>query len=352
MSELLEKSETATSGISRRRTARSGWGLALGILSLIACMLPDLGLVLAIMGIVLSAGALRRRQYAGLATVAAVICSLAIALNSVIFIQRLLISNQLSQLKSEAGQGILSTPNNTPFGLQKSELPLSAVTVYGGWTEADALFDDESHWFGSAGAYSEKNGKHYFFTNAHVLGLEELFSADGDGRPEIKDYMLTIQFPSGITLPVLEFGIQKDGIDIAFLVVDATKVKRGKDYVFLPFDDKQAIEQGDEVVAVGSPQDLSGTQTFGRISAFRAEQVEGGSYRYIQTDAAINHGNSGGPLLLRRNDRYICIGINTGGIDGADNLGFAIEAAGVLKSDRFYWSDATVDALRKWIERL
>ena len=336
-----------------RRRGMPGWGLALGIASLIACALPQLGLVLAIMGLVLSAQALRRR-YAGFAIAASVMCSLGIVVNTIVCIQALLVHVNPLSLAETSSEGIVSTLKDSSFGLRKSELTLSAATVYGHWVEEDLLSDDSAAWSGSAGVYSERDGRLYLVTNRHCLGLEGLISSDDatDRHPDIKEYGMTVVFPSGVELPVLGFGILKDDIDIAFLAVDASKVRMGKDYVMLPFDRTATFEEGDEVVAVGSPDGVwTGTQTFGRISALRSRQAENQSYRIIQTDAAINHGNSGGPLFLRRDDRYVCIGINTYRVDGADNLGFAIDASVILNSDCFYWSDATAEALRKWIDQ-
>ena len=328
-----------------------GWGLALGIASLIACALPQLGLVLSIMGLVLSAQALRRR-YAGFAITASVMCGLGIVVNTIVYIQALSIHLNPLESTNTSSPGIDATKKDQGFGLRKSELALSAATIYGDWIEEDMFDDDSIAWSGSAGVYSESDGLLYLVTNAHCLGLEELLAADDatDGRPEIKEYGMTVVFASGVELPVLSFGLLDDDIDIAFLTVDASKVRNGKDYVMLPFDKTATFVEGDEVVVVGSPRDLAGTQTFGRISALRNQQTAKQSYRIIQTDAAINPGNSGGPLFLRREDRYVCIGINTSKIVGADNLGFAIDASVIFNSNSIFWSSATAEALREWLE--
>jgi S1-C subfamily serine protease len=74
-------------------------------------------------------------------------------------------------------------------------------------------------------------------------------------------------------------------------------------------------ERGDQVMAYGSPEGLEDTATVGIVSALR-----GG---YIQTDAPINHGNSGGPLV---NTRGQVLGITSLGIGGGGSgLGFAID---------------------------
>jgi putative serine protease PepD len=92
------------------------------------------------------------------------------------------------------------------------------------------------------------------------------------------------------------------------------------------------LQVGQQVVAIGSPQGLSGTVTTGIVSAFdRTVQVQGedGSavvYNGMQTDAPINQGNSGGPLV---NLQGQVVGINSaiataGDSSGSIGLGFAI----------------------------
>jgi S1-C subfamily serine protease len=312
----------------------------LGLVGLCAWQLPGLGLPVTIVGLVFSANALRRPQKS-LAIAATVICGLGLALSAIAAIGEFLANNNGRLLPNPPAVGII--------GLQKNELPLSSATIYGHWVEEDVVFDDSNAWLGSAGVIGERDGQLILVTNAHCLGINELFVADGNGHPEIKEYSLTVKFPSGVKLPVKRFGLQADGVDVAMLVVDTAGVRNGKDYVVLPFDDSAMIEQGAEVVAIGSPSGLRGTQTFGHISAIRDAQMGTQKYRWIQTDAAINQGNSGGPLFLRRQDRYVCIGINTWGVKDANSLGFAIEAS-ILSSDRFRWCEATAEALRQLVK--
>jgi putative serine protease PepD len=84
---------------------------------------------------------------------------------------------------------------------------------------------------------------------------------------------------------------------------------------------------GDAVVAMGSPFGLEGTVTSGIVSALHRQMTAPNSFTIadtIQTDAAINHGNSGGPLL---DDRGRVIGVNAqieSESGGSDGVGFAI----------------------------
>ncbi len=95
---------------------------------------------------------------------------------------------------------------------------------------------------------------------------------------------------------------------------------------FAPFGDSNAIEPGQVAIAIGSPLgDFRGTVTVGVISALN--RVVGQQRGLIQTDAAINNGNSGGPLI---NTQGQVIGINTlvvrssGSGNVAEGLGFSI----------------------------
>jgi S1-C subfamily serine protease len=99
----------------------------------------------------------------------------------------------------------------------------------------------------------------------------------------------------------------------------------------LPLGDSDRTEVGDAVVAIGNPLGLDRTVTAGIVSALQREITAPNGYaidKVIQTDAAINHGNSGGPLLNKKGQ---VIGVNsqiaTGGTDpeaGNIGIGFAV----------------------------
>jgi len=110
-------------------------------------------------------------------------------------------------------------------------------------------------------------------------------------------------------------------LDLAVLKIDA-----GRQLTPLRIGNSDAIEVGDWAVAIGSPFGLDQTMTAGIISAKgrdlgeRDHQLQ----RFLQTDAAINRGNSGGPLL---NINGEVIGINTMIVSGSGNfegIGFAL----------------------------
>jgi len=101
-----------------------------------------------------------------------------------------------------------------------------------------------------------------------------------------------------------------DVTDVALLKVE------GKDFHVLPFGDSDALKVGEWVLAVGNPFNLTSTVTAGIVSAKGRGDISDGYARgaqnkiqsYIQTDAAVNPGNSGGALV---NTKGELIGINT-----------------------------------------
>ena len=98
------------------------------------------------------------------------------------------------------------------------------------------------------------------------------------------------------------------------------QIKPKKKIPFLRLGDSEKLQVGQKVLAIGNPFRLAGTLTVGVVSAVGRE-IDGENGRrmegLIQTDAAINHGNSGGPLL---DSQGSVIGINTA-IIGEGNLG-------------------------------
>lgn len=115
-------------------------------------------------------------------------------------------------------------------------------------------------------------------------------------------------------------GTEVNGTDLAVLKIDAEKLSA------LPFGDSDALEVGEWVVAIGTPFNLSQTVTRGIVSAKNRASTRIQYSNFIQTDAPINQGNSGGALI---NIRGELVGINTliatnGFTVGNVGIGFAI----------------------------
>src|SRR5450631_2540992 len=119
------------------------------------------------------------------------------------------------------------------------------------------------------------------------------------------------------------------------------RVKPVKPLKAVKFGDSDKLRLGEWVIAIGNPFSLGGTVTAGIVSA-RNRDIQSGPYdNYIQTDAAINRGNSGGPLFNLDGE---VIGINTAIISpsgGSIGIGFAVPSKTVV---------AVIDQLRQFKE--
>jgi serine protease Do len=119
------------------------------------------------------------------------------------------------------------------------------------------------------------------------------------------------------------------------------KVKADKPLKAVKFGDSDKLRLGEWVIAIGNPFSLGGTVTAGIVSA-RNRDIQSGPYdNYIQTDAAINRGNSGGPLFNLNGE---VIGVNTAIISpsgGSIGIGFSVPSKTVV---------AVIDQLREFKE--
>jgi serine protease Do len=157
-------------------------------------------------------------------------------------------------------------------------------------------------------------------TNNHVI-------ADADE--------ITVILDDGTKLKAEVTGRDKK-TDIALL-----KVKSDKPLKAVKFGDSDKLRLGEWVIAIGNPFSLGGTVTAGIVSA-RNRDIQSGPYdNYIQTDAAINRGNSGGPLFNLDGE---VIGVNTAIISpsgGSIGIGFAVPSKTVV---------AVIDQLKQYGE--
>jgi serine protease Do len=106
-----------------------------------------------------------------------------------------------------------------------------------------------------------------------------------------------------------------------------------RSFAVLPMGDSKAAAVGDLTIAVGNPLGLGHTVTFGIISQTDrnlsgVSPDEGRPIEFLQTDSAVNPGSSGGPLVTLSG---AWIGVNTAGIPGAQNIGFAVPSSQVLE---------------------
>jgi putative serine protease PepD len=180
--------------------------------------------------------------------------------------------------------------------------------------EVDATLNNTQSPFPGSSSESSAEGTGWIYdtkgdivTNQHVV----------DGATKVR-----VKFSDGSTYTATVVGTDVSS-DLAVLHVDAPASK----LVPLTLGDSSALQVGDGVVAIGNPFGLDSTVTSGIVSALNREisapdntPIEGA----IQTDAAINHGNSGGPLLnLAGNVVGVTSQIQSDS-GGNDGVGFAI----------------------------
>ena len=180
------------------------------------------------------------------------------------------------------------------------------------------------------GLFGNRGGGQPTTREAQSLGSGFIISADGyvvtnnhvispQGRGEVEE--ITVTTIDGTEYPAKLIG-NDSASDLAVL-----KISAPRSLPFVKFGDSSQARVGDWVIAIGNPFALGGTVTSGIVSAVYRNTGTGGAYdRYIQTDASINRGNSGGPLFDMQGN---VIGINNAIFSpsgGSVGIGFAIPA--------------------------
>jgi len=143
------------------------------------------------------------------------------------------------------------------------------------------------------------NNKGYIVTNAHVLVGGSTIQAINSKQELIDAYLI---------------GYEGD-FDIALLKISGN-------YNSLKLADSDDVQIGEKVIAIGNPLGLQFSVSQGIVSAIHRSGINGVE-AYIQTDAALNPGNSGGPLINKKGE---VIGINNFKIGDSESLGFALES--------------------------
>ena len=130
---------------------------------------------------------------------------------------------------------------------------------------------------------------------------------------------ITVTLSDGRMLRARVIGTDPD-TDIALIKVDGQK-----NLPVAPIGDLAALRMGEWVCAIGNPLGYEHTVTVGVVSFVGRKLFDASLDNYIQTDAAINFGNSGGPLINARGE---VIGINAAISSRASNIGFAVPING------------------------
>lgn len=194
----------------------------------------------------------------------------------------------------------------------------------------EAISDAE----GSQGSGVVIDGRGYIVTNNHVI-------SDAANNPA--QYKISVVFNDGKRVPANLVG-RDPKTDLAVLKVDNVDNLR-----VARLGDSEKLRVGDEVIAAGAPLGLRSTVTHGIISALHRPVPLSGEgsdtdtvIDGVQTDASINHGNSGGPLINMDSE---VIGIDTAGkslSDSASGLGFAIPVNEVKRTAEILIKDGKI----------
>jgi serine protease Do len=223
--------------------------------------------------------------------------------------------------KAPVSSNLLRTLDNSLEGVVSKVSPAVVQIVVTGYGPAE----DHGHETGriarrhsiGSGVIVDPDG--YIITNAHVV--------EGAQRVRVilpapaEDSLIELQpIHAGQIMEAKVLGIHKQS-DLALLKVEATHLP------VLPLRKDVRVRQGELVFAIGSPEGLRDSVTMGIVSSVARQTDPNDPMIYIQTDTALNPGNSGGPLV---DVNGTVVGINTlilsqGG--GSEGLGFAIPAA-------------------------
>jgi serine protease Do len=199
-----------------------------------------------------------------------------------------------------AGQSIKGVANIS--SLQVVRTPNDPVLRY--FFGDDEVFGSRDRRSLSLGSGVIISADGYVVTNNHVVGenVREITVALPDKR-EIKGRVIGVD----------------SSTDLALLKIDV------RDLAAVPWGDSSQLKIGEWVLAIGSPYQLNQTVTAGIVSATGRTGLGFADYEdFIQTDAAINRGNSGGALINARGE---LVGINTGLFTesgGYQGIGFAV----------------------------
>ena len=202
--------------------------------------------------------------------------------------------------------------------IASSTAPLSVNQIYRrsyrGVVEITVTTSGGNSPFGGGSGPAQAQGSGWVYDSAgHIVTNQHVV----DGASSIE-----VRFWNGKTYKATLVG-SDDSTDLAVIKVDAPSSQLHP----LPVGDSSKVQVGDGVVAIGSPFGLEETVTSGIVSALHRAITAPNNFTIndsIQTDAAINHGNSGGPLL---NAQAQVIGVNAqikSDSGGNEGVGFSI----------------------------
>lgn len=224
--------------------------------------------------------------------------------------------SKLGQLLAEGNTGKTVQISTPQLASERLSIPQIVKMVQPAVVTVTVKVPASASFFNPQGGYSESIGTGFILndqgliaTNYHVV----------EGGESIK---ITLYTGKEVGAKVVNYDAAND---LAVLSLTENVAIPGK----VTLGDSDNLQVGESVIAIGNPlsQEFAGTVTSGIVSATdRVVSINNAEYHYIQTDAAINGGNSGGPLINARGE---VIGINSAKISSTasasiEGIGFAI----------------------------
>ena len=247
-----------------------------------------------------------KKKSISLVVIVAIICSILSSLLTVVVVNKTgILNGTTNSVKGTSSQIVVSNEKGTNVYQAVSEKAKpSVVGITTTTLSSDNMFSMPTESTGvGTGIIVDSNG--YILTNSHVI-------SDGQAKT------VNVLFSDGSTIDGEVYWYDSQ-LDLAIVKVNKTGLTAAE------LGDSDKVQIGDISVAIGNPYglDLAGTVTQGIISGLdrTISTSETTMTGLIQTDASINAGNSGGPLL---NSSGQVIGINTAKASEGEGLGFAI----------------------------
>jgi len=210
-------------------------------------------------------------------------------------------NEQMAELAKRFGMPVPKAPKSKPH--HAKPVPPNGSTTPADPDSSDDGADDDAPQAMASGSGFFISPDGYIVTNNHVIADADSITVKLNDKRELKGKVVG----------------RDEGTDLAVIKVE------GKDFPFVSFENRAKPRVGDWVIAVGNPFLLGGTATAGIVSAY-GRDIGDSFVDYLQIDAPINRGNSGGPTF----DIYgRVIGVNTAIFSpsgGSVGIGFAIPA--------------------------
>jgi serine protease Do len=229
--------------------------------------------------------------------------------------------NMVAQINFEAAQ----VNNLVEVTADRSIELLSSIIPTSGQLTLPELFDGANP--AVVAISTEVTGRNAFGRVVTFPSSGSGFFVSSDGYIVTNDHVIenansiTVLLYDGRVIPATVVGRDSDS-DIAVIRIEGTN------YPFLSFGNSNNMRVGEQVAAIGNPLgELANSMTVGHISALNRDiNIDGTSHNKIQTDAAVNRGNSGGPLLNLYGEVIGVVSAKSTGMD-VEGLGFAIPSS-------------------------